>query len=281
MTKKGKTVMFASILLAVALIISAAFFSANHINETGFFQIESLLYVLAVLLMGLLSVIIVFLSKVRKSLNEKKLNPDYYERYETILDSIGNSQLRDQKKTEMIEDILDLLLEAQIAGKPAETVIENPILFSQKVIRSYSSPFRSAVLCLLDGVLFFIFALMGINALLWFEKTDMSYFSMKIDLTMVVFLGIIAFVLIPLTKKMTPKQPWVFLLPIGFGIAYIGLIMILRRFFYGYESVQFLLETTIPAVPNTPVFLLYSLAIPVIIFAKSYIRRMEKNPCSR
>ena len=91
---------------------------------------------------------------------------------------------------------------------------------------------------------------------------------------MIVLFALTAFVLIPLTKKLTSTQnPWMFMLPLAFGIAFVLLAEITRKYFYSIDAVKMFLDGTIIMIPNVTVFMIYLLSIPLLIRIKTQFRK--------
>lgn len=274
MTKRDKVVMLSAVLLAFCVIVSTFLFSANSNENNGNVNVESLIYVSAVIIIGIISVAAVYFTKVRKGKYEKMLNTAYFKEYEIIRDAIMNSQLSDKSKKETVEDILDMLLEAQKAGKSIDVVIGNPVEFSQKIICEYSSLRRFVILSLFDGIIAFALFVIGVTTVLWLEQVDKGFFSIGVDISMVMFFVIVAFLIIPATKKLTStKNPWMFMIPLFAGIAYILVTMILRKYFYSVELVKALFDGSIIMIPNMIAFMMYLLVIPILMKLKSFIRK--------
>jgi len=185
MTKRDKVVMLSAVLLAVCVIVTAILFSADSNKNNGNVNVESLIYVGAAIIIGIISIAAVYFTKVRKDKYEKMLNDVYFKEYEIIKDSIMNSQLSDKSKKETVEDILDMLLSAQKAGKLVDDVIGNPVTFSQRVINSFSGTLRFTIMSLFDGIIAFSLMVIGVNIALWFEQIDKSFFGISVGASMV------------------------------------------------------------------------------------------------
>jgi hypothetical protein len=202
------------------------------------------------------------------------LNNEYFQKYEIIKDAVMNSQLSNISKKEIKEDVLDIIITAQKSGKSAEDAIGNPESFSQNILFAYARPGRFSILNIIDGVIYFIFFTLGASIFLWFEQTSKNLFEVSIDISMLIFFFLICFIIVPVTKRLTStKNYWMFLLPVSFGIAFILIAELARRFFYNAEIVRHLLEDTVKIVPNISILILYIILIPVLLFLKSYMRK--------
>ena len=144
MTKRDKFIIFCSIVIALCLIIGIVCISGISGSNSKFLS-----YSVPIIIISLLAVLAVYFSRIRKGKYEKMLNGEYYQKYEAIRDIIMNSQLSNNSKKEIKEDILDILISAQKAGKSVDNVVNSPVEFAENIIKSYLRPERIAVLTLL------------------------------------------------------------------------------------------------------------------------------------
>jgi hypothetical protein len=80
---------------------------------------------------------------------------------------------------------------------------------------------------------------------------------------------------LPLLRRLAAKQSiWAYILPLVTGILLIGLMEILRKFFYAIPLVKAILDGTVLMIPNAVLFGIYLLAIPMFLLLKSAIRRL-------
>jgi hypothetical protein len=273
MTKRNKIVLMTSIFLALCVVVTVII-NFYYTSENNSINTDSLIIIGAIILLSIISVFVVYFLKVRKSKFEKILNNEYFQKYEIIKDGINNSQLSSINKKEVKEDMLDLLISAQKSGKSAEDTVGSPEIFTMEILLSYSKPGRLAVLSIIDGIVYFIFFVLGASIFLWFEQTDISFFNTGIDINMITFFFIISFFLIPITKKLTSTHNyWTFILPVAFGIVFILFAEIIRRFFFSNEIIRQFLDGTVRMVPNVIILILYIILIPTALFIKSYIRK--------
>lgn len=273
MTKRNKIVLLTSILLALCVIATVTLNLKNTIRNNSI-DIESLVLIGFIILLSVVSVPIVYFLKVRKSKFERILNNEYFQKYEIIRDSIMNSQLSSINKKEIREDVLDILISSQKSGKSAENTIGNPEIFTREILLAFARPGRLPVLSIVDGIIYFICFVLGVSIFIWFEQTSINFFKIGIDISMITFFFIISFILIPATKKLTSTHNyWTFILPVAFGIIFILLFEIIRRFFYDIEIIRQFLDGTIRMIPNIIILVLYIILIPILLFFKSYIRK--------
>lgn len=273
MTKRNKIVLLSSIFLALCVIVTGII-NLKYTIRNNAINIESFILIGIIILLSIISVPVVYFLKVRKSKFERMLDNKYFQKYEIIKDAVVNSQLSNINKKEIIEDVLDLLISAQKSGKSAEDTISNPETFIREILVAYAKPGRLSVLSIIDGIMYFILFTLGVSIVLWFEQTNMSFFKTGINISMLTLFFIISFILMPVIKKLTSTHNyWAFILPVAFGIVFVLLAEIIRRFFYSNEIIRTFLDGTVRMVPNIIILVVYIILIPVALFSKSLIRR--------
>lgn len=273
MTKRNKIVLMSSIFLALC-VIATVIINLKYTIQNSAINTNSFILIGIIILLSIISVPGVYFLKVRKSKFESMLNNEYFQKYEIIRDAVMNSQLSSINKKEIKEDVLDILISAQKSGKPAKDTVGNPETFAREILLAYAKPGRLPVLSIIDGIMYFIFFIIGSSIFIWFEQTDVSFFKTGIDISMITFLFIISFILIPVTKKLTSTHNyWMFILPVAFGIVFVLFAEIIRRFFYSNEIIRQFLDGMVIMVPNIFILILYIVLIPIVLFFKSYIRR--------
>ena len=127
---------------------------------------------------------------------------------------------------------------------------------------------------LLDGIKAFVLFTTGITAALWLEQIETSIFQVGMDTSMVLFVFLIAFLIIPATKKLTStRSPWMFFIPLSAGILFVMTATVLRKYCYDVPSVKLLLDGSIAMVPNVTVFMLYIFIVPALMMLKKFVRK--------
>jgi DNA-binding ferritin-like protein (Dps family) len=272
MTQRNKIKLMSSVLLALLVILSVTAYAISSTPQNAANNASTLLITI-IILASISSVFVVYFTKVQKRKYEKLLNQEYFQEYEILKDAVVNSQLAISNKKEVNEDILDILLSAQEAGKSVHEVVGNPERFVQEILLSYARPTQLAILSFLDSLIAFVLFLIGTSLLLWLGEPQQSFFAIRLDITMVVFFMLVAFVLLPVTRKQTStKNPWTFLLPITIGILFVLLAELLRAFFYNLEVVKQFLDGTLRMIPDAGFLTIYLLSIPVFLLLKQIFR---------
>ncbi|MBW6474153.1 MAG: hypothetical protein K0B14_13590 [Anaerolineaceae bacterium] len=104
MTTRNKFLLVSSIVLALLVIASVVFWEIT--GPTNGDKIPVGLFV-TIIVISILSVFVVYFSKIQKKKYEKLLNQEYYEKYEIIKDAVANSQLSAATKKDITEDVLE------------------------------------------------------------------------------------------------------------------------------------------------------------------------------
>lgn len=271
MTKRDKVVMISAAVLAILVIATTILQAATsaELNRPVFWPVT-----VGIILLSLFSVVFVFIRRVRKSAYEKRLQPDFFNAYQSVKDALVSSELPTVYQREALSDILELLLSAQASGKTVGSVIPNTKEFSKRILLAYSSKSRAGVIGLIDGCIAFLLFVLASHTLLWLEQTSLNYFMVKMDASMIFFFIIIAGCVLPFLRRLAAKQScWAYILPLMTALLLIGLMEISRKLFYAIPLVKAILDSTVLMIPNAAVFGIYLLAIPLLLLLKSVLRR--------
>jgi len=273
MTARNKIILASSIILALLVIGSVLVWNISSTNQSDNGQMPIVLLI-GILTVSVLSVFVVYFSKIQKRKYEKLLNKEYYHQYEIIKDGVLNSQLSTSIKKDITGDILELLLSAQESGKEIGEVVENEEEFVKDIVQSFAKPFRLTLLNIYDSLIAFILFVVGASLLLWLEQTQKIFFTTELDISLIVFFILVAFVLLPVTKIGAGKRnPWIFIVPVGGGVLFVLLAELLRAFFYDVQAVQYFLDGSLRMIPNNMILMIYILAIPLFLMLKRISRK--------
>ncbi len=272
MTYRSKVVFFSAILLGLCVTATSLIWA---LSSKGSAQISGLIVTISAILISLASILYVYFMKVRKNRDERLLDLDFYREYELVKDAIALSQLPSGLKKDVTDDVLEMLITAQKAGRSVADVIINPQSFADEIISSFAKPSSFFLLNLFDSGVFLSVFVLFTNLAIWLENTENGFFNVKIEISMIVLFLLISFLLIPLAKSLTTsKRNWAFLLPLAFGIAYIFLMEVLRRQFYSVEAARTFLDEGLILIPSNLALAAYIGAIPLLMLIKSMCRRM-------
>lgn len=273
MTTRNKILLSSSIILALLVIASVVLWEMSSTNQTEGNSMP-VGFVAGIILVSVLSVFVVYFTKIKKRKYEKLLNGSYFEQYEIIKDAVLHSQLSSFHKRDVNEDVLELLLSAQESGKPVDSVIGDTDFFAQEIIRSFAKPSHLAILSLYDSLIAFILMVVGASLVMWLEEIQNSFFTTKLDISMVFFFLVVVFLIIPVTKGQAgTRSPWVFMLPVAGGVLFVLVAEVLRAFFYDVNGVRIFLDGTVRMVPGVGILMIYLLSIPLFLLLKQISRK--------
>ena len=246
MTNRSRFILSVAVLLAVMVIASSVYLA---LSESGVAErAASMSATIAIGIVAVLSVVAVYMGKVRKSKAESMLSKEFFLGYEQIKDAIYSSDLPKARMKEISDEVLDMLLSAQKAGRKPEDVIGDPRVFIARVMESSIKPGRMLLSGLINGIGTLILFILGITLVLWMEEPKAGYFGTAIDVSMVVLAASISFGVMPLTKVLIRKSMLAFGIPVAFGVLYV-LGMEALRASGGSAAVAFL-DTNVRMVPS-------------------------------
>lgn len=155
---------------------------------------------------------------------QKKLNSTNLYLYKSITVYIQNSNLRTIEKEEILQQIIDMILQAQMENKSADLIIgQNYKEFCKSVIQEYSSG-RSAVYTSLDYMQKFFLWTILISAFMTLLGGIISQpLDFGININQLILANIISLIIVPASKKERQKTSWIFYLPQRFYMINKGL----------------------------------------------------------
>lgn len=270
MTNRSRLVLLSAVLLALCLIATSlvlAFGSGGDLKGDRYLILGFAAFA------GIMSVVAVYILKVRKSTPERSLDAEYYSNYKIIKDRIVLSQLSGRAKKEVAGDVLEMLITAQKDGRRPADVVGDPIRFAYDIIASFANPARLLLLDVLDSVFYFVVFVLLTSLAIWAGSPGLGLYEVSVGYDMVLLFILVSFVVIPVSKSLTATRMfWAYLLPLAFGIGYIAFMGLLRRDFYGTVAVAGFLDSGIPMIPGLWALALYILAVPAAMLVKGAIR---------
>jgi len=273
MTKRNRIVVFSASVLAFCVIITSLVWVVG-LQRDKMASTFDYLTLGAVLVCSLASVGVVYVLRIRTTRYEKLLNQEFLREYQLVKESLGGSTLSSYQKKEVLEDVLDLLVSAQRDGKAVGAVVVDPVAFAQDIIASYLKPTRATILRFCDSILAFVLFTLGVHLVLWVENRGNGFFDIGMDTSMVLLLGLVSFLVLPLTKGLaTKRNPWLYLFPVAFGVVYVLLAELSRKKLYHLAWVRTWLDGTIKIIPSASVLVVFLAAIPGLIMIKQLLRR--------
>ncbi|MEY8001315.1 hypothetical protein AB8U03_14130 [Clostridium sp. Mt-5] len=155
---------------------------------------------------------------------QKKLNSTNLYLYKSITVYIQNSNLRTIEKEEILQQIIDMLLQAQMENKSADLIIgQNYEEFCKSVIEEYGSG-RGTVYNSLDYIQKYFLWTILISAFITLLRGILSQpFYFGINLNQLILANVISLIIIPASKKERQKTSSIFYLPQRFYMINEGL----------------------------------------------------------
>jgi DNA-binding ferritin-like protein (Dps family) len=264
MTNRSKTILISAALLA--LLVAAGL--ARKLLQTGTARTQAYFYgFIAVLCIA--SVPLVYWLKIRLQGFEKQLTGAYLEKYEQVLEHIGNASLHGTVKTDLAGDVLEMLLTAQKTGRPADLVLPDTAAFAAELIEARTGHRASRLMSLLSSMIYLVCFILGTQLLLWLEDTYKNLFAIRQSYDILSFYLLLAFVLLPLLKsERVQAKSWRYLLPLGSGILFVLLDSTLRHF-----------GGDVNVIPDQIVLIAMMALIPLLLLARQSLKsRRPANP---
>ena len=275
MTQRSRVILTSSIFLAASVIATTVLWIVE--GRGAMTSTSTIVISIGIILVSILSVVFIYLMKVKRRSDEKKLNESFFREFELIKDAIMNSPLPPSNKKNITEDVLELLLTAQSNGKTVEAAIGDTESFAKDIISACISKPRSIVIGFLDGAIAFILFMLFITTLLWLENLSMGFFNQRIDTIMVLFVAVVSFVLIPTIRQLAfKKSAWAYFIPIATGVVFIGIIEFLRNIFINSSIVKTILDGSILMIPNIASLAALLFVIVILFIVRLSIRRLPK-----
>ncbi|MBU3177904.1 DUF1048 domain-containing protein [Clostridium estertheticum] len=219
---------------------------------------------------------------------QKNLNGSNLYLYRSITSYIQHSELGGTEKEEILQQVVDMMLQAQIEKKPMELIIGNDYQdFCKSIIEEYSSD-KSKNYRLLSYIQKGLFWSITSSVFLWIViGLKNSSFTPGITVDMLITLSAISFILIPATRKSSQESPSLNfwnkkyyainsgITESGFnGFIFVMFAFLLIRFILGETLSTKVFSYTITLHSSTPYILLILLIIGFIeIYKRMYNKR--------
>lgn len=146
------------------------------------------------------------LKKIRKK-QQNKLNSKNLYLYKSITTYIQNSNLRKIEKEEILQQIMDMLLQAQSENKDTSIIIGDDYEeFCQSIIKEYETN-KNTIYKILSYIQRYLFNLIIVTLIMWVFGGDISNYLLdfKITLDNFIMANIVALILVPASKKENQK----------------------------------------------------------------------------
>lgn len=142
------------------------------------------------------------LKKIRIK-QQNKLNSKNLYLYKSITTYIQNSNLRKIEKEEILQQIMDMLLQAQSENKDTSIIIGDDYEeFCQSIIKEYETN-KNTIYKILSYIQRYLFNLFIVTLIMWIFGGNISNYLLdfKITLDNFIMANIVALILVPASKK--------------------------------------------------------------------------------
>ncbi|MCM8709446.1 DUF1048 domain-containing protein [Clostridium sp. SYSU_GA19001] len=137
---------------------------------------------------------------------QKKLNKTNLYLYKSITSYIQNSGLRGIEKEEIFQQVMDMMLQAQIENKSMNMIIGNDYeKFCKSIIEEYSR-YKSKTYSLLNYIQKYLLWMLLISTFMMMLKWILNpSFNLGISVDQFILVNVISFIIVPISKKSRQK----------------------------------------------------------------------------
>ncbi|WIV12787.1 DUF1048 domain-containing protein [Proteiniborus sp. MB09-C3] len=145
------------------------------------------------------------LRKIRAR-QQRKLNSSYLALYKNITSYIHLSTLKNIEKEEILQEILDIMLQAQLEGKSIDSFIGADYeMFCDSVIKEYSKSHDYRILNAFQG--YIKYTILGLLAFALINAiSSQSLSSLSITISQFIVINAISIFIVPLSKKIQKER---------------------------------------------------------------------------
>ncbi len=145
------------------------------------------------------------LKKIRLK-QQKKLNSSYLALYKNITSYIHLSTLRRIEKEEVLQEILDIMLQAQLEGKPIDLFIgEDYEVFCDSIIEEYNKDNRYRILNAFQSYIKWTVLILILNTLLN-AALSQSLSNLGITISQFIIANTISIFIVPMSREIQKKR---------------------------------------------------------------------------
>lgn len=271
MTKKSRMILAAAVLLAIGVAANVILLLTTAVR-TGSLSSQTAAVSIILLIAGAVSVPVIYFAKIRKSKTEKLLDNAFFEGYETIKEIVLASRLPKNTISEILDDVLDLMVTARHNHKTLSETIADPRGFALEIIEQYGGKKKYGLMSFVDSLVYMAGFILGASAYMWLKEPK-GVFHAPVDVSMLLFFGVVSFWLVPYIKLNMAERPKIIFLPIAIGIAFIASAEVMRRFFYEYPAVRWLLDGQVNIISGEWILAIFLIAIPALILLKVLLKK--------
>jgi len=236
MNKKTKTLLLFSIVLSILLILTTITYLMKSLENSGMIS-GLLIFSISVICVALLSVLIVFIFRRRKEKQYELLGEDFKDALDDIMLGINSSNMNAISKKQVEEDLLDLLAQADAAGKKVKDVIgQDQDKFVEEVIKAHGAK-HTFCTYELSGLQYFVIYLFiaHLYEFLKHMNENRAFFEVSVENSTIFLFALISFITIPVVMvvyRKTVAQNKFMLLVISYiavpAITFAGFILLME-----------------------------------------------------
>jgi hypothetical protein len=227
LTKKGKQIFIISVIVAV-LIITTLIIQLVLSSQNENFEIKNFFVMIIIAVLAIGSCVYVYFVYSKRKGYTKNLSKDYYEKYESIILALKQTPLNYLERKEVADDVLAILIREQENGKTVDEAISmDSSEYVKKICESYGAR-NKLVFNILNGIQFSIFCFTIVQLAIYIARDTLNnFFSSSISISLIVYVIILSFVILPLTKSFKlNKKPFT---------AIISIVIILALYITAHE----------------------------------------------
>jgi DNA-binding ferritin-like protein (Dps family) len=233
-----------------------------------------------IVFLAVASTVLVVWTRMRRDKYTAGLAPAYFASYEAVADWLSVSALSRQQRREVLGDVLELLYHAQETARPSTDVVGDDVgAFVDRVQQSHG--YRGTLeFHLLSGVQYLGLLLPLLQLVNWVAHpgTD-SYLEATMGISMIPFIALLAFVVMPLTQLALVRNRIVPALafPLGIGLLFVLCSELGRRYAWHLPWVRTFLDGEVVVVGSWGIALLWGAAVAGASAGKWWLRRRALN----
>ncbi|MCK5764323.1 MAG: hypothetical protein KAH05_09400 [Clostridiales bacterium] len=273
MTRKSKTKILVFVLIGILLIFSISIYLDIILkNDT----MTTPMWVVAIVLIVLATVVVIMtVKRIAKTGYEKNLKGEYLELYEDACEYLEISNISKNSKREIKEEILDVVLNSQEIKRNPEEIFGNDFGKAMEGwVISYGGSNKKIAL-LIDGAMFYFIFLLALHMLNYIENMNIDFFDARIDNSILIYIGILAFIVMPIARINAQKRKYFYYIGVIvlFVSVYIGFSEITHRYFSHTPFSKWYSMGTTNVIASLPMLLLIISAIISLLVIKKLVRK--------
>ena len=138
---------------------------------------------------------------------QKKLNESNLYLYKCITSYIQGSALKGSEKEEILQQVMDMMLQAQIEDKPMDLIIGDDYEeFCKSIIKEYSSD-KSKVFKIINNIQTGLVWMILISVfMIMIRRIFNPLYSLGITIDQLIVVSVISFIMIPVIKKSSQEN---------------------------------------------------------------------------